>query len=237
MSDYLSDINKSDKDPDWVWVDVNSETEEVLQFEEPIQTARSFIESLESFRSLPSLIEHEEKKAARRRASNPVFQRIKISREPRTKIDRNKVTPDEDDGSDASSGETCSLSSLSETFSLFIDGTGGFYFDKSQLLPLIEAESSSEEEEVSAPVSEIEVEVIMPTINHLGGVGQVEEAEDEEPATELDAEVEHTEKVSFMEFLGRDELTLAAVCTVFLFGSMWALEQGRGPTSVFIRPI
>jgi hypothetical protein len=239
MSESIPDIDKHVKDQDWRWVDVDSDTGEVIVFEAPLQSAGSFIDSIETFKSLPTLIEHEEKKAARRRASNPLFQRVKLNQETQTKMDGKKTSEGKDEDSDSSSGETCSLSSASETYSFPTDD--GFYFDKVKLLPLIEAESSSKGGEASAPIFEVEVEVITPTINHLGGVGRVEDVEkieektEEGSTTELEDEDEHTEKVSLLEFLRRDEPTLAAVCTIFLFGSMWALEQGRGPASVFMR--
>jgi hypothetical protein len=238
MSESIPDIDEHAENQHWGWVDVDSDTGEVVVFEAPLQSAKSFIDSIETFKSLPSIIEHEEKKAARRRASNPLFQRVKLNRDTQTKMDGKKTSVGNED-SDSSSGETCSLSSTCETYSFSTDD--GFYFDKAKLLPLIEAESGSEGEQASAPIFEAEVEVIAPTINHLGGVGRIEEAEkveektDEDSATESEDEDERTEKVSLLEFLRRDELTLAAVCTIFLFGSMWALEQGRGPASVFMR--
>lgn len=232
MSESIPDLDKHVEDQGWGWVDVDSDTGEVVVFEAPIQTAKSFIDATETFKYLPSQIEIEEKKAAMRRAPNPMFQRVKLKGETQTKTDGNGFSLGMDEDSDAS-GETCSLSSKSGKNSHSSDGSHGFYFDKAALLPWIEAESSSEGEEANTPISEVEVEVIMPTINHSGGVGQIIEAEkteeieeknEEGPATESDEEDEVTDKVSLLEFLRRDELTLAAVCTVFLFGSMWALE-------------
>lgn len=251
MSGNIPDIDKHDKDQSWGWIDVDSDTGDVVILDAPIQTAQSFIDATETLKYLPSQIELEDKKAARRRASNPMFQRVKLSPKSQAKADGKTPVVDKDE--ESSSGETCSLSSIDETYSYSTDD--GFYFDKAKLLPLIETESSSEGEEASAPISEVEVEVIMPTVKYLGGVGTIKVIEEIERTMEAEIAVnaekkdvedstidsknedENVEKVSLVEFLRRDELTLAAVCTVFLFGSMWALEQGRGPANVFMRPL
>jgi hypothetical protein len=222
MSHQIPDIEDDLHDRDYIWIDINSSTQEITQNEVLDRSIQSFLDSLDTLKTSPS--------KRKQRPSDPMFQRVVFKGMPQTDLqnyDGTSILEEDSDSDDSYQGRTCSLSK------------DGSWSTRSEMLSLIEEERTSEgeladDEESEADVTKPLVKASRKLIRLEGEVADGEKSKVEAPSRrvvrseegdEISIEDSGSEENDEVGFLGRDKLGLAATCTAILIAGMWVLEK------------